>query len=82
MASIQVLAAWLFYTLNRRRKVERYTLAMERYRSRLLTLGVAQWIKVCVCVCVHVNKLDVLLFSTGCVCCESPAFRSRITATG
>jgi len=40
------LAAWLLYTMNRRRKAERYALAMDRYRERLLTLGVAQWIKV------------------------------------
>lgn len=53
----QVLAAWLLYTMNRRRKAERYALAMDRYRERLLTLGVAQWIKVG-----HVKQVVSLLY--------------------
>ena len=42
----QAIAAWFLYALNRRRKTERYARASERYRHRLLTFGVTQWIKV------------------------------------
>lgn len=42
----KAIAAWFLYALNRRRKTERYARASERYRHRLLTFGVTQWIKV------------------------------------
>ena len=34
------------YVMNRKRKAERYAEAMKRYRSRLLHIGVTQWIEV------------------------------------
>ena len=42
------LAAWFLHTLERRRKRERYSQALERHRKRLVTIGVSQWIKVSV----------------------------------
>lgn len=42
----KVLAAWLLYAMQKRRKKERYNQAMERHRKRLITIGVRQWIKV------------------------------------
>ena len=42
----RVLAAWLLYAIQKRRKKERYNQAMERHRKRLITTGVRQWIKV------------------------------------
>ena len=42
----RVLAAWLLYAMQKRRKKERYNQAMERHRKRLITTGVRQWIKV------------------------------------
>ena len=45
--SMQALACWLLYTMNRKRKAERYSQALQRHRSRLLQIGVMQWIEVC-----------------------------------
>ena len=36
---------WLLYLMNRKRKAERYAQALQRHRSRLLHIGVTQWIK-------------------------------------
>lgn len=42
----KVVAAWLLYTMQKKRKRERYSQAMDRHRKRLITIGVKQWIKV------------------------------------
>lgn len=42
----KVLRAWLLYSCEKRRKAQRYAGAMERHRSRLLAVGVRQWITV------------------------------------
>lgn len=34
------------YAMNRKRKAERYAEALKRHRSRLLHIGVTQWIEV------------------------------------
>ena len=44
--TLQALVCWLMYVMNRKRKAERYAQAMNRYRSRLLHIGVTQWIEV------------------------------------
>eukprot|EP00731_Ephydatia_muelleri_P020279 Em0013g6a len=41
----KALLAWLWYGVRRRRKAERYSIAMETYRSRLLIAGVRCWIQ-------------------------------------
>ena len=57
----KVVAAWVFYVMQKRRKDERYNKAMERHRRRLITTGVRQWIKVCppcmLVLCLNVNEL-------------------------
>lgn len=40
------MTAWLLHTLERRRKKQRYSEALQRHRKRLITIGVTQWIKV------------------------------------
>lgn len=42
----KALRAWLLYAREKRRKVDRYALGMERHRTRLLGVGVRQWIRV------------------------------------
>ena len=44
MLERRVLRAWLVYGREKRRKARRYAGAMDRHRSRLLALGVRQWI--------------------------------------
>ena len=51
---------WLVYVMNRKRKAERYAQAMKRYRSRLLHIGVTQWIEVYTDVDLH--TLCVLVY--------------------
>ena len=48
------------YVMNRKRKAERYAQAMKRYRSRLLHIGVTQWIEVYTDVDLH--TLCVLVY--------------------
>ena len=43
---VQALVCWLMYAMNRKRKAERYAAALRRHRSRLLLIGVTQWIEV------------------------------------
>ena len=40
------MLAWLMYWRRRKRKTERYSVAMETYRIRLLTAGARCWIQV------------------------------------
>ena len=58
--TLQALVCWLMRVMNRKRKAERYAQAMNRYRSRLLHIGVTQWIEVYTDVDLH--TLCVLVY--------------------
>ena len=46
--------------MNRKRKAERYAQALQRHRSRLLHIGVTQWIQVHICMlCIYTLKEEL-----------------------
>ena len=63
---VQALMSWLLYTINRKRKAERYAEALQRHRSRLLHIGVTQWIKVgLTCMHMYLPTWYVVLYTIG-----------------
>lgn len=62
MLEQKVFAAWLSYTLDRRRKTERYAQAMCRHRDALVILAVRQWITV------SIDRCCQIVGHCGCLC--------------